>query len=240
MSQYNLLAAFALMTTFAPRVLGTEGLSIDDQVREEFTWVENEDHIEDIKELAKAGHPKIRSNSKKCSAPFVDLIGKDASSQLCLKWAKLPEQLMKDLVLNNNQRFANESDYDQRVTKFYAFEHNGELNKDLTSADIERLLETFSASVSFSPDYDGYHIGSTIAGEQNYLASLSGLFVGTTFQDETETFVFAREFFQGAAVKSVSIAYEVGLYPGGGFTTRFELLISDKHLIFVKTEGWNS
>jgi hypothetical protein len=48
-----------------------------------------EDHIEDIKELAKAGHPKIRSNSQKCDAPFVDLIGNKANSQLCLKWAKL-------------------------------------------------------------------------------------------------------------------------------------------------------
>jgi hypothetical protein len=240
MSQYTFLAAFTLMITLAPGARGAEGLSIDDQVSDEFTWVENEDHIEDIKELAKAGHPKIRSNSKKCNAPFVDLIGKNANSQLCLRWAKLPEQLMKDLVLNNSQRFANESDYDQRVTKFYAFEHNGELNKDLTSAEIERLLETFSANVSISPDNDGYHIGSTIAGEQNYLVSLSGLFVGTIFQDETETFLFAREFFQGATVKSVSTSYEVGLYPGGGFTTRFELLISAKHLIFVKTEGWNS
>jgi hypothetical protein len=244
MNLSNLLATLILATNSIPALAGTQAgrqdLSIDDQVRKEFTWVENEEHIADIKELAKAGLPKIRSNSRECNAPFVDLIGIGTSSQLCLKWTKLPEQLMKDLVLNNGNRFTNESDYDQRVTKFYAFEHDGELNRDLTDADIERLFKTFSASISFKSKYDTHHVEFTDADDQNYLTSVSGLFVGTTFQDQPETFRFARDFFEGAAVKSISIPYEVSLYPGGGFTTKFELLISDRHLIFVKTEGWNS
>ena len=243
MNKSNLITSFVLSTLTMGSgsvIFATETISIDDQVRDEFTWVESEDDIADIKELAKAGHPKIRSNSKECNAPFVDLIGHSANSQLCLKWAKLPEQLLNDLVLNNNQRFTNESDYDQRVTKFYAFEHDGQLNRDLSTIDIERLFKTFNASISFEPKHASYHVELSNAGDENYLASLSGLYVGTTFQDQTGTFLYALDFFQGVAVKSISIPYEVELYPGGGFTTRFELLISDRHLIFVKTEGWNS
>jgi hypothetical protein len=228
------------LMTMTPLALSMGALSIDDQIREELTWVENESDIKLIKELARAGRLKIKTNSNECNAPFVDLIGKDAHNRLCLKWVKLPEQLMSDLVLNNSQRFANESDYDQRITKFYAFEHNGELNRDLSIPEMESLFQTFNASVSFDLKYSEYHVMQTAAGDVNYLDSLNGLFVGPTFQDETAAFLYARDFFQGATIRSISAPYEVSLYPGGGFTARFELLISDKHLIFVKTEGWNS
>ena len=240
MTYFNLATALIFISSLAPNAQSAESLSIDDQVRDEFTWVENEQDIEQIKELAKAGNPKIKSNSRQCSSTFSDQIGFAAKNALCLSWMKLPSQLMTDLVLNNNQRFANESDYDQRVTKFYAFRHDGSLNRDLSLEEIDRLFKAFNASVSFESKYANYHIETSSVGDSAYLASLSGLYVGTTFQDQTETFLYARDFFQGAAVKSISIPYEVGLYPGGGFTAKFELLISDRHLIFVKTEGWNS
>ena len=240
MKFHNLATALILFSSIAPVAQSAESLSIDEQVRETFSWVESEVDIAQIKELAKAGKPKIKSNSKECSSPFVDRIGKDLKSSLCLKWSKLSEQLMNDLILNNGHRFANESDYDQRVTKFYAFEHDGSLNRDLSAAETELLFKTFSASVSFESKYLPYQVETAVVGDQSYLASLSGLFVGKTFQDLPESFLYAREFFQGAAVKSISIPYEVVLYPGGGYTTRFELLISARHLIFVKTEGWNS
>lgn len=241
---YLSISALALVTvvSLAPETKGLEWMSIDNQVEEEFTWVESEEDIAKIKELAKSGHPKIRSNSKVCAAatPFTDAIGKDQTAQLCLKWMQLPEQLLNDLILNNQNRFTNESDYDQRITKFYAFEHDGSLYKDLSTAEIDRLLRTFSATISFTPKYGTYNVMSTSAEDEGYLTSLSGLFVGTSFQDQPETFLYASEFFQGATVKSVVAAYEAGLYPGGGFTTKFEFFISEKQLIFVKTEGWNS
>ncbi len=241
---YVSVSAIALIIAacLAPEAKGVERMSIDNQVQEEFTWVESEEDIAKITELAKSGHPKIKSNAKVCAAaaPYTDAIGKDQTAQLCLKWKQLPEQLLSDLILNNQNRFTNESDYDQRITKFYAFEHDGSLHRDLSTVEIDRLFKTFSATISFTSKYGTYNVMSTSAEDAGYLTSLSGLFVGTSFQDQPETFLYAKEFFQGATVKSVVAAYEVGLYPGGGFTTKFELFISEKHLIFVKTEGWNS
>ena len=208
-------------------------------MEDELDWVGNQEDLDAIERLARSGDVSIYNNSNRCYGEQTDYLGRGKDGQaLCVKQIKLPRAARAEVALGNKYRFENESDYDQRVTRLYAFEHGGLLDRFINDEDLDALGKAFGIpSDMVSEPY----ITQTVPGDYDHLSVLDySIFIGFDYVEESEMMKFAQEVTGDAEAKSFLYGSGVSLYPGGGFTTKFAIIVTADKLLYVKVEGWNS
>lgn len=212
---------------------------IDEQIESELSgWVDVEDR-ERIETLVRSGDPQIDWNSERCEGDQDDLGTGDRA--LCLQTLRLPAAVFAEIRRGATYRFVNVSDYDQRATRLYAFRHAGLLDRDLSPEDLAILMEAFAIPVDAGPSLEASpYIWEASPESRGYLSPLSGLFFGEEWQQEGAAYEYAMDLLEGAPTTTYTWRAEVSLYPGGGFTTSFHIVVTDRHLLFFKIEGWNA
>jgi len=212
----------------------TSNETIEDQAARQLSWIENDEWRQMVIAQAKAGQPSVKY-SRSCSRDFPVRIGNSAQ---CFDPISLPRNVLSDVIQMNAHRFFSESDYDQRVTKLYAFRHNGTYASWLGQTDIEALAKDFNVP---SDMIGRVSVRSYQAGDTTFKSLLDGLFITTDFVEDTSISAFVADIVGGDAVRVFSFGpNEVGLYPGGGFNATFSIWVTDTHLIYVKREGWDA
>jgi hypothetical protein len=211
---------------------------IDDQIEDELDWVEDDEDREAIELLARSGEVNIHRNSDRCFGEQTDDLGRGKDGQaLCVKQVKLPREALAEVKLGNEYRFENVSDYDQRVTRLYAFEHNGLLDRFIGDEDLAALTKAFGIpQIAGEP-----RVKVTTPDDYGHLGILDySMYVGVDYAEETAMLNFSRAFLGEAEAKTFRFGSGVELYPGGGFTTDFAIIVTAEKLLYVKVEGWNS
>jgi hypothetical protein len=240
-----ILAVFATGLTVGCGQPSTDSQVADfvgDQAEEELDWVERTEDRETIEMLARSGSPRVAIDSDRCGGEFKDYLGRDSQGDVvCVNQWALPSNVLEEVKIGNQHRFKNASDYDKRVTRLYVYEHNGELNRFLDSDDIAMLARAFDIPTGTNQLQAQPNIFTRDDGDIAYFQSLnSGMYVGNDYVAETLTYEYAVEVLHGEPMKTMEWKTEVVLYPGGGFTTSYEVIVQENMLIFIKIEGWNS
>ncbi len=150
----------------------------------------------------------------------------------------LPEAVAADVATMEASRFANESDYDQRVTKLFVFKHDGDLARRQTSESLKALAQALGVPEAM---VQAVGVPRCHGKQHDALHVLESLYVGTEFVEQTSLYHFALETLGDAAALIVTFGPEgVDLYPGGGYTTDFAVWITKDYVVYAKREGWNS
>lgn len=211
----------------------TQSETASSEQEDSLNWIDDAAAKQLVLDYAKAGQPELIATDE-CFAGQAQLGGSD----YCMEPVKLPAQVLKQIVKMNAQRFDNVSDYDQRITKLYVFNHAGNLGTYIDEDEARGLAESLSIP---SELIGAMSVKSYSADDRSFLSLLTGLTVDESFQDETLLHGYAKELIAGKKAKVFTFGPdEITLYPGGGFGILFQLIITDDHMIYIKNEGWNS
>jgi hypothetical protein len=216
---------------------------VDDQVAAgALDWIERPEWKAEVVAYAKAGTPTVVVASPECAAtwrPHHDQLGTDEHGYpICVTAVALPEAVAADVATMEKSRFANESDYDQRVTKLYVFKHDGDLSRYQSTASLEALALAVGIPERL---IGGFRFHAVLPTDKDAFYTLESLYVGSDFADSTSLSTYATGLLGASAVLAVTFGPdEVELYPGGGFTTDFAFYITKDYVIYAKREGWNS
>lgn len=212
-------------------------VDLDLLAEKKLDWIANEFDRQQVIVHARAGSPQFDRNAPECPQEFpaaIDVGG----SRLCVAIAELPDNVTQDLKTMEVSRFDNVSDYDRRITKFLTIRHGGIFLEKLITNDIRMLASLIQVNPD---DVERISFSAPAAGSSGYLSALRGLYVGSALADKSSMFDYVSSIDDGEHFIQVGFGLnEVGLFPGGGYTTHFSFFISDKWLIYAKSEGWNS
>jgi len=204
-------------------------------------WIRVEDRrIIDL--LVRSGVPIIERNSSQCGKVHPDSLGQGEDEHtLCVKSLDLTDQVAAEIGRGVKNRFVNLSDYDQRITQLFAFQHDGHLGQELAAGDLAALVKAFQIPVEadvWLPSEPKVSIAT--ADSFGYLGFLHGLHNGFEDLAESPSITFASKLLDGAGTVTYTWKTMVFLYHGGGFTTGYHIVLTPKHLLFVKIEGWDA
>lgn len=209
----------------------TSSTQSDDQAAK-LEWITDASAKQLVIDYARAGQPALVYTDE-CYAGQVQLGGSD----YCMEPVRLPAPVLKSVLKMNEQRFDNVSDYDQRITKLYAFKHD----KFGTFSDKDEAASIADA-LSIPADMIAAMTENLYGGQdRSFLDILTGLTIDEDYQNKTVLHTFVSELLKDRKAKVFTFGPdEISLYPGGGFGISFMLIITDDHMIYIKNEGWNS
>lgn len=227
------VAACGDVASASSRLFGEE----DRLAERDLGWVDSKEQIKEIVALAKSGKPIIDLKSDMCDGALNDALGVEDPT-ICVNQVNLPSDVYLQIKEMNNNRFKVESDYDQRATRLYVLRHDGSLTTLLTPDEMDILMVALGIPAKMGAPYIDQQVRPV---DYKYLQLLKGLHTEKNgWEEHPAAYRFVNGVLRGKKITTYTWATEVGLYPGGGFTTKFAVYISPTHLIFVKTEGWNS
>jgi hypothetical protein len=109
-----------------------------------------------------------------------------------------------------------------------------------TEVEVAGLFKAFRAEVSMPTEHGEFRFSRHEAADSGYLGIFDYTMVGMEYMPHENFLNFAKDFLREQRAKTVTAPYEVVLYPGGGFTSKFNMIITSDFLIYLKIEGWNS
>ncbi len=203
--------------------------------------IEGHKHEKEIKQLAKAGEPRIISRSADCPKRWAD---KGLTQQLglarpgnalCVKQLKLPTGLAEDIERMEKAQLENLSDYDERVTKLFVFRQDSIDPSFVRNSDLEKIAN----SLNLSKDITARFVFG-FAKDPGF-SQYNGLFVGDEYVEKTLVAKYLAEIFGSSKeVLTVSFSRGFGLYPGGGISFDFTFYIAEGLLVYVKKVSWDA
>ncbi len=202
------------------------------------SWIESRRDREMVLRYAQAGTPSP-VHSELCSAEFPLNLGAEVLGYpVCVRAVDLPTDVNAEIATMSVERFSNLSDYDQRTTKLYVFERDADESVSLDAEEVRRIATLLNIPKSYVRNI---RFSTASPESSSYLSALRSVYIGDQFIERSKSFDFVSKLLDDQPFITVSFGPgEIGLYPGGGFGTRFYLYISGQYLIYSKVEGWNS
>ncbi len=202
------------------------------------SWIESRRDRDMVLKYAQAGSPMpVRSES--CPAEFPLSLGADSGHYpTCVQTVELPVDVAAEVRTMSVERFLNLSDYDQRTTKLYVFEKPADQSVSIDAEEVQRIAALLNIPKSYVRNI---RFSTSSSQSPDFLSALRSVYVGENFVEHSRSFEFVAQLLADQPFIAVHFGpEEIGLYPGGGFGTKFYLYISERHLIYAKVEGWNS